>query len=203
MSGEDTKTESACAQLAATMPVVLSQYELLRCVFGHLPMSSLCAVAPVCKLWNDVAQTTKRLGSRRCRVAARCWIGKKLALSEYSKYPRFQSPNHMQLESFLAGEIAETVDILPEVAVVLHTVNGSSGGGPSFVLDMPRIERLLPKGCHTISMATDGAVGFDAAGNSTEIENVRGMMTPMVSVMLFPKMPEAKVIPFKVGYELG
>ena len=182
---------------------VLSQYELLRRIFANLPAASLLRISAVCRMWKSVAETTLR-DKDRAALSSFSWIGPATNGQFYAQHDFLQSPRHKELEAAVK-EHSLASRMLPETALFMHTTEVfQAAANRTFCADVKAVNELLPPSCTAVSMAFGGVVGLDAeAGNCLEIENLNpAKPKPALSMMLFPPMPNVKIVPFKLDETL-
>lgn len=208
---------------------VFGQYELLRIILSHLPMSSLRACAQVNKRFNSVAQTTYSDKERTSRPEVLTWVGRIKKKGYYAAHKVFESPEHQELYDKVSGYVAET-KIRPEVVLLLATGDGNvlepadfdeddldlgeeeetgrltTAFTKDFFLNSRNLEAILPKGCELLSFMVNGAVtmpSYPEVNSVLEIENLN-QLKPAVSMYAFPAgMRGVTLVPFNVGESLG
>ena len=182
---------------------VLSQYELLRRIFANLSATSLLRVSAVCHMWKSVAETTLR-DKDRASLDSFSWIGPATNGQFYAEHDFLQSPRHKEMEAAVR-EHSHASRMLPETALFMHTTEVfQAAANRTFCVDVKAVNELLPPSCTAVSMAFGGVVGSDAAsGNLIEVENLNpAKPKPAISMMLFPPMPNVKIVPFKLDETL-
>ena len=95
--------------------------------------------------------------------------------------------------------------MIPETALFMHTTEVFQAAAKrTFCADVKAVNDLLPPSCTAVSMAFGGIVGMDAeAGHYLEVENLNpAKPKPALSMLLFPAMPNVKIVPFKLDETL-
>lgn len=193
--------------------IALSQYEIVRRIFSSLPMKDVYCLSSVCKIWLEVSSRTRKDRSRLKPVIF-CWRAPLRPLGFYKDHEFPKSPDHDDFRQKFSQFISE-VWIDPEVSLILSVGEPSDFLSedaildenekiialPGFHLDPLEMDKLLPKNCISMSLSMSGVVLSLENDEVVEIEN---MMTPPevdvgVAILLLPRCPRTKIIPFLVS----